>query len=285
MSQTAAGCRLPWRAGLRYAADVLQLMLPLAELRGAVECAVVVRRDAGSLSRFPAMPRAMLTLAPADGGVAAVVFHTISTRATEHTHAGPLKALGLVLPADTGAQLLGLTSGALVDAALPWAGMAGPAEARRLDDALQQAGDDAARLAALQASLRRVLSRGAERVRQARAESLQRLCAEVGRDGARASHALGLGERQLERRCRALLGLSPKQLQRIARLHGLLTDALRQQRLPGADAALAAGYYDQSHLARDARQLTGAPLRELLQQAHAAGPWWPLTTQRLLARR
>lgn len=262
----------------------MRLLLPQADLRGTVECAVVVRRAAGSSTRFPAMPRAMLTLAPAGGGVAAVGFHTMSTRATAHAHPQPLHALGLVLPPDTAARLLGPASGALVDAVLPWAEIAGPAEAARLDDALLRAGDDTARLAALQASLRRVLSRGPQRVQRARADALQRLCAVVGRDGTRAAADLGLGERQLERRCRALLGVSPKQLQRLTRLHGLLSDALRRQRLPDADAALAAGYYDQSHLARDARLLTGSPLRELLQQAHADGPWWPLATPRLLAR-
>ena len=101
----------------------------------------------------------------------------------------------------------------------------------------------------------------------------------------RAATDLGLGERQLERRCQALLGLTPKQMQRITRLHSLLSDALHRQRMPTTDAALAAGYYDQSHLARDARLLTGTTLRELLGQTHADGAWWPLDTQRLLARR
>lgn len=263
----------------------MQLFLPRTELRDVVECAIVVERAAGSLSRFPAMPRAMLTLVPGVDGAAAVSFHALSTRAATHAHAQPLRALGLVLPPDTAARLLGMSTGAVVDATLPWADVSGAAEAARLDDAVQQAGDDRARLAALQSSLQRVLARGPERVQRARAEALRRLCLAVGGQGARAAAALALGERQLERRCQALLGLRPKQLQRITRLHGLLSDALRQQRLPDADAALAAGYYDQSHLARDARLLTGATLRELLQQAHADGAWWPLGTQRLLAGR
>lgn len=262
----------------------MQLFLPRTELRGVVECAIVVERAAGSLSRFPAMPRAMLTLAPGAGGGADVRFHAMSTRAATHAHAQPLRALGLVLPPDTAARLLGMSTGALVDATLPWAEMAGPAEAARLDDALHQAGSDPARLAALQSSLQRALARGPERVQRSRAEGLQRLCRCVGRHGAQAATELGLGQRQLERLCRAQLGLTPKQMQRITRLHGLLADALRRQRLPDADAALAAGYYDQSHLARDARLLTGSTVHALLQQAHADGAWWPLHTQRLMAR-
>jgi AraC-like DNA-binding protein len=258
----------------------MQLWLPRTELRGAVECAIVVERAAGTVTRFPAMPRAMLTFAPGAG----VSFHAMSTRAATHAHAQPLRALGLVLLPATAARLLGMSSGALVDATLPWAAMAGPAEAARLDDALHQAGSDPARLAALQSSLQRVLARGPERVQRSRAEGLQRLCVAVGRDGAKAGAGLGLGERQLERRCRAQLGLTPKQLQRITRLHGVLVDALRGRRPPDADAALAAGYYDQSHLARDARLLTGSTVHELLREAHDGGAWWPLHTQRLLAR-
>ena len=265
--------------------DVLQRVQVQGELRDVVECAIVVQRAAGSLSRFPAMPRAMLTLAPAVGGTAAASFHAMSTRATTHAHVRPVRALGLVLPPDTAARLLGMSTGALVDATLPWAEMAGVAETALLDDALQRTDSDAARLVALQASLRRVLARGPERVQRARTEALQRLCLAVGQQGAQAAAVLGLGERQLERRCRALLGLAPKQMQRIVRLHGLLSDALRRQRLPDADSAVAAGYYDQSHLAHDTRLLTGATFRELLQQGHADGAWWPLATQRLNARR
>jgi AraC-like DNA-binding protein len=283
-----ARARSAWpvrRFQLRYAADVIQLFLPQAELRGVVECAVVVQRAARSVSRFPAMPRAMLTLASEAGGAAAVSFHAMSTRAVTHTHVQPVRALGLVLPPDTGGRLLGMSTGALVDCTLPWAEIAGAAETSRLDDELHQAINEQGRLAALQASLQRVLSRGPERVRRSRADDLQAMCVAVGRDGAQAAKALGLGERQLERRCRAHLGMTPKQMQRITRLHGLLSGAMRLQRVPGADAALAAGYFDQSHLARDARLLTGSTLRELLQDAHADGAWWALGTQRLLARR
>ena len=52
----------------------MQLLLPPIDLRDAVECAIVVERAAGSLSRFPAMPRAMLTLAPGATGAWAVSF-------------------------------------------------------------------------------------------------------------------------------------------------------------------------------------------------------------------
>lgn len=264
---------------------MLYFVPPAPDLDGIVEAGLVVRQMANApVSRFPAMPRAMLTLSPAGADEALVAFHALSTRPVVHVHGGPFKALGLVLPPVTAARLMGPSTGASVDATLPWAELAGAPEAGRLDDELRRAGTDGARLRALQDSLRRVLSRGPERVRLARAAALQQLCLAVGRQGAQGASQLGLSERQLERRCRTLLGLAPKQMQRLTRFHAVLGGVLRQQRLPDAGAALAAGYYDQSHLALEARQLAGAPLRELLTGAHAAGDWWPLATQRRMAR-
>jgi AraC-like DNA-binding protein len=223
----------------------------------------------------------MVTLAPPEGGAAAVSFHAISTRPLTFAHHQPFKALGLVLPPVTAARLMGPSVGAMVDVELPWLELAGPGECARLDDELHLAGADPARLLALQNSLRRVLARGPERVQHARASALRQLCGLVGRHGAQAAPLMGLGERQLERRCRAGLGLSPKQWQQLTRFHAVLGAAMHRRRLPDADTALAAGYYDQSHLARDVRRLAGAPLRELLTGAHAEGAWWPLATQGL----
>ena len=126
-----------------------------------------------------------------------------------------------------------------------------------------------------------MLAHEPDRAGRRRAALLQRLCLDVVRNGVRAAASLGMSERQLERHCRAWLGLSPKRLQRLTRFHAMLADAARRGRLPAADTALAAGYYDQSHLARDVRLLTGTSLRHLLRQAHADGAWWPLATQRL----
>lgn len=76
--------------------------------------------------------------------------------------------------------------------------------------------------------------------------------------------ATGLGVRQFERVFHASFGLRPKLFQRVARVEGLLRDALTAAR-SDADIALRHGYYDQSHMARDLRALAGAPLRTLVQ--------------------
>jgi len=261
---------------------MLRATAPGPDLDGIVESCIVVRQHASaSVSRFPAMPRAMVTVSPAAGGEAAVAFHAMSTRPVAVVHDRPFAAWGLVLPPVTAARLMGPVTGALVDTVLPWAELAGPAAWARLQDALALAASDDARLRLLQDSLRRMLAHEPDRAGRRRAALLQRLCLDVGRNGVRAAASLGMSERQLERHCRAWLGLSPKRLQRLTRFHAMLADAARRGRLPDADTALAAGYYDQSHLARDAWDLAGAPMREMLAGAHAGGQWWPLASQRL----
>ena len=70
-----------------------------------------------------------------------------------------------------------------------------------------------------------------------------------------------------ERRLRTLftdgVGLSPKHFARIGRVRQVLTTA---QHLRWADVAAAAGYYDQSHMTAEFRQLMGVP-----PAAYAAG--------------
>jgi|JI10StandDraft_1071094.scaffolds.fasta_scaffold161693_2 hypothetical protein len=66
----------------------------------------------------------------------------------------------------------------------------------------------------------------------------------------------GWGERQWQRACRDQLGVPPKFLQRLGRLHASLR-AQGQGPLPWVQAALDAGYWDQSHLVRDYRHLAG----------------------------
>jgi len=84
--------------------------------------------------------------------------------------------------------------------------------------------------------------------------------ADVARDAA-------LSERQLLRRCQLAVGYGPKTLARIVRFRRALALARTEERL--ADVASSVGYADQAHLAREARVLGGAPLRELLAPAAA----------------
>ncbi|MGV9612777.1 helix-turn-helix domain-containing protein, partial [Nocardia xishanensis] len=78
-------------------------------------------------------------------------------------------------------------------------------------------------------------------------------------DGAHRKHGR---EPEEDRRSLAAFGYGPKMLARILRLQRAL--AVASAGTPPADTAIAAGYADQAHLARDMRELAGMPLGEWL---------------------
>ncbi|MGW4897479.1 helix-turn-helix domain-containing protein [Kitasatospora sp. NPDC004240] len=81
-------------------------------------------------------------------------------------------------------------------------------------------------------------------------------------------------ERRLEIRFREHVGLTPKRLARALRLEralGLLTGGSSQ-----ADTALACGFFDQSHLAREFTALTGMPPGRLLAATASGRCVWPV---------
>jgi AraC-like DNA-binding protein len=79
------------------------------------------------------------------------------------------------------------------------------------------------------------------------------------------AHALGLSSRHLRRLLLEHTGLGPKEHQRIRRLRRFLDDDSRL-----VDAAVAAGYADQSHLSREVSRLCGLPPAALRAERHRA---------------
>lgn len=267
---------------------MMQVLPPPADLRPWIDGIVSVRAPAQlPCSWFPALPHAMLSVR-VQGRVRdardllhplpAATFHTLSTAPTRFLHDGAVQAVGLLVRPEAAACLLGASTGVLIDQVLPWAALVGEAEAARLEDEALSAPDPARQVEALLGSFRRALGRG---VHAARRPALALLCEAVAGAGAGAAAGLGIGERQLERRFLAGLGLPPKLFHRLARLHRTLGAALGGE-AQGAALALDAGYYDQSHLARELRQLAGAPLRQLLAEAHPDSPRWTLASGRQL---
>lgn len=71
------------------------------------------------------------------------------------------------------------------------------------------------------------------------------------------SKELDMGARKLERHFRRYIGLPPKPLMRIVRLHQLL-GRMRQAQNPNLTvSSYQSGYYDQSHAIREFRKITG----------------------------
>jgi AraC-like DNA-binding protein len=68
---------------------------------------------------------------------------------------------------------------------------------------------------------------------------------------------IGLGERQLRRRCTTALGYGPKTLGRIFRFQRFRTLAARDTGAGLAELAARAGYADQAHLTRECVRLAG----------------------------
>ncbi len=71
------------------------------------------------------------------------------------------------------------------------------------------------------------------------------------------SDRLGFSRQYLARRCKHLVGIGPKRLARIARFRRLLKLADAGPSGGWAGAAHTAGYYDQAHMIREVKELTG----------------------------
>jgi hypothetical protein len=126
---------------------------------------------------------------------------------------------------------------------------------------LPRAHDDAAIAARFFAWVAQVL-RGARRPKPCANRFAGALAGWDPLEGGRVVPPEGWGERSWQRACRDELGVSPKLLARLARLHASVRGQAGAARQAWAEHAIEAGFSDQAHLARDYRLLAGAsPLR------------------------
>jgi len=82
----------------------------------------------------------------------------------------------------------------------------------------------------------------------------------LGRPGARAelvAAQLGIGERQLRRRCQAAVGYGPRTLHRVLRFRRFVSRIDAGGAVDLATIAAEAGYADQAHLTRESNELAG----------------------------
>lgn len=131
---------------------------------------------------------------------------------------------------------------------------------------IRACGDDAARTSVAEGFVAARLS-----IADAGEDAVVRRCVErlatPGEDSGVSIEALatemGVHRRQLERRFAERVGVSPRTLAGILRLRRFF-DQLDLAGAPLVDAALAAGYYDQSHFAREFRRYAGVTASEFL---------------------
>lgn len=125
----------------------------------------------------------------------------------------------------------------------------------RLRELLAQSHSSSEALGILLNELRRLRAGRVERATAISHGAMERV-----RSGAAISglwRDLKVSERQLRRAVIATTGLSAKHSQRIVRLNRLVAAADRQVQPDWPDLALDAGFYDQSHMIDDVRELTG----------------------------
>lgn len=145
-------------------------------------------------------------------------------------------------------------------------------DSARLTDVLGEAATPWAALAALQS----VLARSAGEPDPVVNEAVVHLMPGPGRGTATLPALLSISERHLRRRCRAAVGVGPKELHRILRFQGFIARVQASvDRQDASDVDLArwaveAGYHDQAHLSHECRRLAGATPGELRAQYGAA---------------
>ena len=165
--------------------------------------------------------------------------------------------------------MFGLAAADVIDERVPLSALVGSRVERVTDERLAASTGVAARVALLEDLVRR-------RRPEAPVDDTVELAMLVGRDPAfgvdRLAGETGVSTRQLRRRFDRQVGYGPAFFARIARLQAFVLTAsgaptgAGSRAGPGlAELAVAAGYADQSHLARDCRALTDRTPRQLVE--------------------
>lgn len=140
-----------------------------------------------------------------------------------------------------------------------------PASAlEHLAEALAEAATSARRIELVEAFLLSLPAYPAERTILAAAEALRRHPALPLHD---LSARLDLSEREVRRRFLKTFALPPKRFAGVARIERLIAE--RRRGAAWADAAYAAGYFDQAHMIHDFRRQIGPAPQRFWQKTHA----------------
>lgn len=197
----------------------------------------------------------------------------LHTRARVLGHGGEAYGVELALAPWAAYRLFGSPLGELADALADPADVLG-ARARHLAEALAEAPGWPERFALLDATLLRWTAEAAAAPGPAPAVlEAWRVLERSG--GAIPIHEVasetGWSMRHLESRFREQLGISPKRLARVLRLNRAIR--LLTSGTPAADTAAECGLYDQAHLSREFKALTGLPPGRFLAGRETASAW------------
>jgi AraC-like DNA-binding protein len=239
------------------------------------------------LNRFPATPFCAVTwviagsgelVEPAVAGAVAhagdAVFSGPRTVPCVTRNPGPVHTLMVLFFADALHRLSGIDMATQIDNMAPLHEVLGE-EWRQVSVAMMAAPDDAARIAALEDWLEprwRAVRGGGEGLLLAPVRDwLQALAVRAVATGA------GRSARMAERRVRAWAGHPLRTLRRLARVEESMLAARAEEQaghVSLSDLALRAGYSDQAHLSREARELIGKSPRELIRLVQTDESYW-----------
>ena len=220
---------------------------PPTALRDLVECAWVVE---GPPAPVRVLPDGCMDLISMDGRI--VVAGPDTTASVSLRGAEPFVGLRFrpgVLP-----RLLGVPASEVRDTRVALTDLRSAPRQRSLTELAAQLASEPARVQTAPWSLP-MLSHVTVRLRAGSA------VADVARE-------IGWSARTLQRHCAAVYGYGPTTLRRILRFRHAAR--LLGQGIPIAQAAARAGYADQPHLHREARELAGVPLASLRQESSSA---------------
>lgn len=268
--------------------------MPPADLAPWVSAGLAIgfdtARPAPPVARFPALVGSTLTMVAegwmarsAGGDVQPLPPSFLAGPATAPVlaHCSPrLRCVGLSLTPAATQSLIGGGAVAVTNNAVAAKDLFGPSWAG-WEERIRSARCPEEQIRLLFAFARSRLDAPLHRSRGERLLRLQRVaCHDLGA----APRELGLSARHFERTFAQSLGMRPKLFQRVARVELTLREAMVSGRCD-ADLALRHGWYDQSHMARDFRQLAAAPPRQLVAAAQdACSEHWPLQAGTRTAR-
>lgn len=222
------------------------------ERTSRVSGAVVWSLTATAPGRQRVLPDGCMDILVADGEL---LVAGPDTRAHEHDLEPGEHIAGLRFAPGTAPAVLGVPAAELRDRRVPLDALWPDSAVREL---AERVAEDDGRLTAVEATaLLRWSETSPDPVCLGAVEGLRR-----GRDVAAVARELGIGERQLHRRCLAAFGYGPKALTGVLRMQRALE--LARAGCPLVEVATTAGYADQAHLSRDVRRLAGATVREVL---------------------
>lgn len=180
-----------------------------------------------------------------------------------YSYLGPTASV-MVRFTPLGATCLGVPAQELTSRSVPLDCLLPVPLVRETSEQICEARDDGARVEAME----RFLSKLSWEPDPIVAEALRRLEGETPSVG-RIARALGLGERQLERRFQAKVGLSPRAFLTLRRFERAVELSKRARSF--TQLALDAGYSDQPHFNRDFRRFAGQSPRTCLPLLAPAG--------------